>query len=226
VSSRDGFSSAVASWWSCETVLHDGCSGLLLDGQHAPCWPGGLCGSARSPGRRDQTGGGHRDVLPQPSMQQHRVQAVGGEDARGRGGDIGVTGISGSGYRGHHLADPGAGMTQPLVPEHVLDHTAKHHIVTANAPSVLIAQVSDKLRSAPVTLLDQGDGAAPLGSRHPAPGSYEPQKIVGALPGSKWATPAQARVHRTVARHPWGHRPTSSWLAGRGVSVTRSPPWR
>ena len=64
---------------------------------------------------------------------------------------------------GHHLADPGAGMTQPLVPEHVLDHTAKHHIVTANAPSVLIAQVSDKLRSAPVTLLDQGNGAAPLG---------------------------------------------------------------
>jgi len=150
---------------------------------------------------------------------------------------------------GHHLADPGAGMTQPLVPEHVFDHTAKRRIVTANAPSVLIAQVSDKLRSAPVTLLDQGDGAAPLGSRHPAPGSDEPQKIVSALPVSKWATqagvgagrmrgpqkvrrirpaptPAQARVHRTVARHPRGRRPTASWLAGRGVSVTRSPPWR
>jgi len=64
---------------------------------------------------------------------------------------------------GHHLADPGAGTTQLLVPRHVFDHTAKRRMVTANAPSVLIAQVTDKLRSAPVTLLDQGDGAAPRG---------------------------------------------------------------
>ena len=126
------------------------------------------------------------------------------------------------------------------MPEHVFDHTAKRRLITANAPSVLIAQVTDKLRSAPVTLLDQGDGATPLGSRHPAPGSYEPQKIVGALPGSKWAaqagvgaggvrgpqkvrrtwpalTPAQPRVHRTVARHPTGRAPSNLFVArGQG----------
>lgn len=79
-------------------------------------------------------------------------------------------------------------------------HAAKCCIVTVNAPSVLIAKVTDHLRSAPVTLLDQGDGAVPIRNRHPAPGSCEPQKIVGALPASKWS--AQAGVGRAGRADP------------------------
>jgi hypothetical protein len=76
-------------------------------------------------------------------------------------------------------------------------------------------------------------------SRHPAPGSAEPQKIVGAPPRSTWTTEAGAgrgrgsrsiqapppRRHRAVESQiagsaPGRRRPTPYWLDGRGVSVT------
>ena len=81
------------------------------------------------------------------------------------------------------------------------------------------------------------------GSRHPAPGSSEPQKIVGAPPRSKWTTEAGAgrgrgslsiqasppRTHRAEGSQiaglvPCRHRPTPCWLDGRGVSVTSVAP--
>ena len=113
-----------------------------------------------------------------------------------------------------------------------------------NAPSVLSATVTDKLRSAPVTLLDQGDGAMPVGHGYPAPGSTEPQKIVGTPPRSKWSTeagpsggadpkksgaptrPRRAAGSQNGGSTPRGRRPTLGWLDGRGVSVTVNPPWR
>jgi hypothetical protein len=49
-------------------------------------------------------------------------------------------------------------------------------VLFLDAPSVLIAVATDRLRSAPVTLLDQGGGAALRERRHPAPGSSNPRK--------------------------------------------------
>jgi len=104
--------------------------------------------------------------------------------------------------------------------------------------------VTDKLRSAPVALLDQGGGAMPAGHGHPAPGSLEPQKIVGAPPRSKWSAaaglaggvdpqesgardrPRPAAGSQIGGSAPRGRRPTLGWLDGRGVSVTFTPPWR
>lgn len=74
----------------------------------------------------------------------------------------------------------------------------------------------------------------------------EPQKIVGALPRSKWAAEAGTgagartlyspgapapRPRRTTGSQSAGwalgwRRPTPWWLDGRGVSVTDIPPWR
>lgn len=77
----------------------------------------------------------------------------------------------------------------------------------ADAPSVLAATVADNLRSAPVTLQDQGHGATPHGSRHPAPGSNEPQKIVGTLPRSKRTAEAGTGGGREGICREFGDRP-------------------
>ena len=84
----------------------------------------------------------------------------------------------------------------------------------------------------------------PVGHGHPAPGSWEPQKIVGAPPRSKWSAEAgpaggadpkksgaAGRSRRAAGSQiggstPHGRRPTQGWLDGRGVSVTVNPPWR
>ena len=130
-----------------------------------------------------------------------------------------------------------------LVPGHAFDHAAKRRPVTANAPSFLVGKATDRLRSAPATFVDPDHGAVPMGNRHPAPGSYEPQKIVGALPRSKWAaeagtgggragppsrsrrdrppSPPGPRVHRSLARRPAGAvQPLDGSLAGASRSRT------
>ena len=84
----------------------------------------------------------------------------------------------------------------------------------------------------------------PVGHGHPAPGSWEPQKIVGAPPRSKWSAEAgragradpqesgapdrsrRAAGSQNGGSAPRGRRPTLGWLDGRGVSVTVNPPWR
>ena len=115
--------------------------------------------------------------------------------------------------------------------------------VTADAPSFLVGKATDRLRSAPATFVDRGHGAVPMRNRHPARGSDEPQKIVGALPRSKWAaeagtrggragppsksrrvrptSPPQPRVHRSLARRPAGAvQPLDGSRAGASRSRT------
>ena len=66
-----------------------------------------------------------------------------------------------------------------------------------------------------------------VGHGHPAPGSREPQKIVGAPPRSNWSAKAgRAAGSQNDGSTPSGRRPTLGWFFGRGVSVTFSPPWR
>ena len=99
-----------------------------------------------------------------------------------------------------------------------------------DAPSVLSATVTDKLRSAPVALLDQGNGAMPVGHGHPAPGSWEPQKIVGAPPRSKWS--ARGAGSQIGGSAPRGRRPTprlARWQGRLGhvqSSVAHGGRWR
>ena len=102
----------------------------------------------------------------------------------------------------------------------------------------------------PSPLQDQGTEAMPVGHGHPAPGSREPQKIVGAPPRPKWSAkagraggadpqesgaPAPPRPPRPPRRAagsqndgstPRVRCPTLGWFVGRGVSVTFNPPWR
>jgi hypothetical protein len=84
----------------------------------------------------------------------------------------------------------------------------------------------------------------PVGHGHPAPGSRESQKIVGAPPRPKWSAkagraggadpqesgapgrPRRAAGSQNDGSTSRGRRPTLGWFFGRGVSVTFNPPWR
>lgn len=94
------------------------------------------------------------------------------------------------------------------------------------APAVVSGSATDRPRSAPATFLDQGDGAASGRSGHPAPGSWEPQIIVGALPRSKRAAEARAgggardpKQSKRPARRPRRGR----GIAERGLGAARTP---
>jgi hypothetical protein len=84
-----------------------------------------------------------------------------------------------------------------------------------DAPSFSIVRRRFRSRIAPVTLLDLGCGACSVRRKYPAPGSLEPQKIIGTLPCPS-GSGTRFRVNTFECS-----RLTDAWLLLPATSPTR-----